>query len=65
MRIIKEAYSTLERLEFYNYVRRLDTLKATMDKDKTLILPADNQLTNQILKLKKINLNKGQYLNKL
>lgn len=49
MRILQEAYNTPERQEFYSYIRSLEALKVSMDKEKTLILPADIPLTEILL----------------
>lgn len=49
MKILAQAYSTPDRLNFYSFIRRLDALKLTMDTDKTLILPIENDLTKQLL----------------
>lgn len=49
MRILGEAYNTLDKQEFYRFVRALDALKATMTGEtKTIILGADSELA-QIL----------------
>ena len=49
MRILGEAYNTLDKKEFYRFVRALDALKATMTGEtKTIILGADSELA-QIL----------------
>ena len=45
MRILREAFNSPERLEFYEFVRSLDALKITMKGDKTLVLPYDSPLT--------------------
>ncbi|WP_312812660.1 protease modulator HflC [Sedimentibacter sp.] len=44
MKIIAEAYSTAERVEYYEFIRSLEALKATMQGDKTVILPADSYI---------------------
>lgn len=44
MKIIAEAYSTAERVEYYEFIRSLEALKATMTGDKTIILPADSYI---------------------
>lgn len=44
MKIIAEAYSTPERVEYYEFIRSLEALKATMEGDKTVILPADSYI---------------------
>ena len=42
MKIIAEAYSTEDRMNYYEFIRSLEALKVTMKGEKTLILPADN-----------------------
>lgn len=42
MKIIAEAYSTEDRISYYEFIRSLEALKVTMKGEKTLILPADN-----------------------
>ena len=42
MKIIAEAYSTEDRINYYEFIRSLEALKVTMKGEKTLILPADN-----------------------
>lgn len=42
MKIIANAYSTEDRVQYYEFIRSLEALKTTMQGDKTLILPADN-----------------------
>lgn len=42
MKIIAEAYSTDDRMNYYEFIRSLEALKVTMKGEKTLILPADN-----------------------
>lgn len=49
MRILAEAYSTPERLEFYEFIRSLDAMEKTMTGDKTLVLPIDSPLTKMFL----------------
>ncbi len=44
MKIIAQAYSTEDRVEYYEFIRSLEALKATMKGDKTLILPADSYI---------------------
>ena len=45
MRILQEAYNTEEKADFYNYLRSLDALKASLSgKDKTVILDKDSEL---------------------
>lgn len=42
MKIIADAYSTEDRVQYYEFIRSLEALKTTMKGDKTIILPADN-----------------------
>lgn len=49
MRILAEAYSTPERLEFYEFIRSLDAMEKTMTGDKTLVLPINSPLTKMFL----------------
>lgn len=42
MKIIADAYSTEDRVQYYEFIRGLEALKATMKGDKTVILPADS-----------------------
>lgn len=42
MKIIAEAYSTEDRVSYYEFIRSLEALKVTMQGEKTIILPADN-----------------------
>ncbi|WP_313339707.1 protease modulator HflC [Sedimentibacter sp.] len=44
MKIIAEAYSTEDRVEYFEFIRSLEALKATMQGDKTVILPADSYI---------------------
>ena len=45
MNILQEAYNTEEKADFYNYLRSLDALKASLKgKDKTIILDKDSEL---------------------
>lgn len=45
MRTLQEAYNTPEKAEFYNYIRSLDALKASLKgDDKTLILDKDSEI---------------------
>ncbi|MBO6157995.1 MAG: protease modulator HflC [Firmicutes bacterium] len=45
MRILQEAYNTPEKAEFYNYIRSLDALKASLKGgNKTIILDKDSEL---------------------
>ncbi|MDR1532487.1 MAG: protease modulator HflC [Clostridiales bacterium] len=45
MRLLAEAYSGPERMEFYEFIRSMDALKKSMVGEKTLILPMDSPLT--------------------
>lgn len=42
MKIIAAAYSTEDRVQYYEFIRSLEALKETMKGDKTVILPADS-----------------------
>ena len=45
MKILQEAYNTEEKADFYNYIRSLDALKASLSgKDKTIMLDKDSEL---------------------
>ena len=45
MRILQEAYNTKDKADFYNYLRGLDALRATLvGGNKTLILDKDSEL---------------------
>ncbi len=45
MKILQESYNTEEKAEFYNYIRSLDALKASLKgKDKTILLDKDSEL---------------------
>lgn len=45
MQILSEAYNDESKAEFYNYVRSLDAIKASLKgPDKTIILDADSEL---------------------
>lgn len=44
MKIIAEAYSTEDRVEYFEFIRSLEALRATMQGDKTVILPADSYI---------------------
>lgn len=45
MQILSEAYNDESKADFYNYVRSLDAVKASLKgQDKTLILSADSEL---------------------
>jgi membrane protease subunit HflC len=49
MRILATAYNNPERASFYEYLRTLDALRATMRGDKTLLMPGDSALTQPII----------------
>ncbi len=45
MQILSEAYNDESKADFYNYVRSLDAIKASLKgQDKTIILDADSEL---------------------
>ncbi len=45
MQILAEAYNTVEKTEFYSFVRSLDALKASMTgEEKTVILSSDSPI---------------------
>ena len=45
MKILKEAYNTEEKADFYNYIRSLDALKASLaGGNKTILLDKDSEL---------------------
>ena len=45
MKILQEAYNTSEKADFYNYIRSLDALKASLKgENKTIILDKDSEL---------------------
>ncbi|MBR2728905.1 MAG: protease modulator HflC [Eubacteriales bacterium] len=45
MKILQEAYNTSEKADFYNFIRSLDALKASLKGDnKTIILDKDSEL---------------------
>ena len=44
MKTLSEAYNTEEKAEFYNYIRGLDALKASLKGDKTIILDKNSEL---------------------
>lgn len=50
MKILSEAYSSAERKDFYEFIRSLDAVKASLiGNNKTLILPLDSPLTKIFL----------------
>ena len=45
MQILSDAYNDASKADFYNYVRSLDALKASLKGgDKTVILDGDSEL---------------------
>ncbi len=46
MKILSDAYNNEEKSEFYNYLRSLDSLKASLrgNKSNTIILDKDSEL---------------------
>ena len=44
MKTLSEAYNTEEKAEFYNYMRGLDALKASLKGDKTIVLDKNSEL---------------------
>lgn len=45
MKILQEAYDTEDKADFYNYIRSLDALKASLSGDnKTIMLDKDSEL---------------------
>lgn len=45
MKILQESYNTEDKAEFYNYIRSLDALKASLKgKNKTILLDKDSEL---------------------
>ena len=45
MQILSDAYNDESKADFYNYVRSLDALKASLKgEDKTIILDGDSEL---------------------
>ena len=44
MATLAAAYDTEEKAEFYNYIRGLDALKASLKGDKTIVLDKDSEL---------------------
>jgi len=50
MKILSEAYSSGERKDFYEFIRSLDAIKASLvGENKTLILPINSPLTKILL----------------
>lgn len=48
MKILADAYSG-DKLEFYEFIRSLEALKASLKGDKTLVLPIDSPLTKYLV----------------
>lgn len=48
MRIIAEAYSSSDRVEYYNFIRSLEALKTSIKGEKTIILPADSPIVRAL-----------------
>lgn len=48
MRILADAYSG-EKMEFYEFIRSLEAMKASLKGDKTLVLPLDSPLTKYLV----------------
>lgn len=44
MKIIAQAYSTPDRVQYYEFIRSLDALKVTMKGEKMIILPANSYI---------------------
>lgn len=45
MKILSDAYNSAEKADFYNYIRSLDSLKASLEgSNKTVILDKDSEL---------------------
>ena len=45
MKILQEAYNTPEKADFYNFIRSLDALKASLrGSNKTIILDKDSEI---------------------
>lgn len=50
MRILADAYSDEEKMDFYSYVRSLDALKNSMTgQQKTIILPSDSPIAQAFM----------------
>ncbi|NLL06852.1 MAG: protease modulator HflC [Clostridiaceae bacterium] len=49
IKILADAYSG-EKMEFYEFIRSLEALKASLKGDKTLVLPIDSPLTKYLVK---------------
>ena len=50
MKILSEAYNNVERKDFYEFIRSLDAIKASLKGDnKTIILPLTSPLTKVLL----------------
>ena len=45
MKILQNAYNTSDKADFYNYIRSLDALKASLKGDnKTIILDKNSEI---------------------
>ncbi len=49
MKILSTAYNSVERADFYEFIRGLDALKKTMKGDKTIILSEDSKLAQRLI----------------
>ena len=49
METLSKAYDTEEKAEFYNYIRGLDALKASLVGDKTIILDKNSELARILM----------------
>ena len=49
MATLSQAYDTEEKADFYNYIRGLDALKASMKGDKTIILDKNSELAKILM----------------
>lgn len=49
MKILATAYNSVERADFYEFIRGLDALKVTMKGDKTVILSQDSKLVERLM----------------
>ncbi len=49
METLSKAYDTEEKAEFYNYIRGLDALKASLVGDKTIILDKNSELASILM----------------
>lgn len=44
MKIIAQAYSTPDRVQYYEFIRSLESLKKPMKGEKVIFLPADSYI---------------------